>query len=175
MGQAPTRNKRIDVSYMRKRRLVSGFSYIELVFSVAILALLATAATPYLEQTVTRKKEEELRRDLREIRSAIDAYKKAYDEGHMLKIQGASGYPANLSDLVNGVPDVQDPQKRKMRFLRKIPADPMFDGSAKSAEETWGKRAYDSDIDHPREGADVYDVYSMSVQKGLNGIPYQEW
>ncbi len=152
-----------------------GFSYIEIVISVAILALLATAATPYLEQTVIRKKESELRSDLRDIRTAIDAYKKAYDEGHLENRVGASGYPGNLEELVEGVPDVLDPKKTKMRFLRRLPADPFFSGEAKSASDTWGKRAYDSDPDQPKEGDDVFDVYSLSDQKGLNGIPYRLW
>lgn len=158
-----------------------GFSYVELMFSVAILALLAAAATPYLEKTIQRKKESELRENLRDIRSAIDAYKVASDAGKIQKNVGDSGYPKSLDELVIGVPDQTDPQKKKLRFLRNLPADPMYIADALtarqdiSAENTWGKRSYDSDADNPREGADVFDVYSFNPQKGLNGIAYQQW
>jgi general secretion pathway protein G len=157
---------------------MKGFSYIELIVSVAILALLATAATPYLEKTIKREKEADLRRELRIIRTAIDQYKKAYDEGRITKVLGASGYPPNLDVLVNGVPNITDPNKTKMRFLRRIPADPMYassEGEQVAPSATWGKRSYDSEADNPREGVDVFDVYSLSEQNGLNGIPYREW
>lgn len=152
-----------------------GFSYIELVISVAILALLATAAVPYLEHTVKRKKESELRADLREIRTAIDAYKKAYNDGHLEQVVGESGYPKRLEDLVSGIPDAKDPQKKPLRFMRKLPADPMFTGDYQSPAETWGKRSFESSAEDPREGADVYDVYSLSEEKGLNGTFYRQW
>lgn len=159
----------------RVNLVMRGFSYIELVVSIAILALLATAAVPYLEHTVKRQKEKELRSDLREIRTAIDAYKKAYSEGKITQIVGESGYPKRLEDLVSGVPDQTDQQKRPLRFLRKLPADPMFTGAYESAAETWGKRSYESDADAPREGVDIYDVYSLSEEKGLNGTFYKQW
>ena len=161
---------------MKLVRFLNGFSYIELVVSVAILALLATAATPYLEKTIKREKEADLRRELRTIRTAIDQYKKAYDEGRMLKVVGASGYPPNLEVLVNGVPNAKDPNKAKMRFLRRIPVDPMYAGDQEQIPSaTWGKRSYESEAKNPREGVDVFDVYSLSEEKGLNGIPYREW
>lgn len=160
---------------MQLRFLHLGFSYIELVISVAILALLATAATPYLENTITRQKEMELRKNLREIRTAIDAYKKAYDEARITQTVGSSGYPSKLTDLVIGIPDNTDVKKKKLYFMRKIPADPMYPGTADKPEDTWGKRSYDSDPENPREGADVFDVFSTSKEKGLNGIPYQLW
>jgi len=152
-----------------------GFSYIEIMVSIAILALLASTATPYLEKTIQRKKESELRFNLRQIRGALDAYKQAYDQGKMLVMVGDSGYPKQLEDLVNGVTDVTDPQKKKLKFLRRLPADPMYAGSTDNPAETWGKRSYDSDAETPREGVDVYDVYSLSEQEGLNGIPYKRW
>ena len=167
------------------RYAAKGFSYIELIFAVAILALLATAATPYLEKTIQRKKEAELRENLRELRTAIDAYKAASDAGKISKNVGDSGYPKHLDDLVNGVIDITSPQKQKLRFLRSIPADPMFRNLASTsdlnanseiaAETTWGRRSYDSEADDPREGADVFDVYSLNPQAGLNGVPYQQW
>lgn len=161
--------------------LAKGFSYVELMFSIAILAMLAAAATPYLEKTIQRNKESNLREHLRDIRSAIDAYKVASDQGKIQKNVGDSGYPKSLEELVIGVPNMTDPQKKKLRFLRNLPADPMFIGSVENLnaninpEETWGKRSYDSDADNPREGDDVYDVYSLNEQKGLNGIAYRQW
>jgi general secretion pathway protein G len=167
------------------KRTLHGFSYVELMFSIAILALLAAAATPYLEKTIQRKKESELRENLRDIRNAIDAYKIASDQGKILKTLNDSGYPKSLDELVTGVPDQADPQKKKLKFLRNLPADPMFTRPASesaadasdgvSPQSTWGKRSYDSEANEPREGTDVFDVYSLNNQKGLNGIPYQQW
>lgn len=160
--------------------LNKGFSYIELVFTVAILALLATAATPYLEKTVQRKKESELRASLREIRGALDAYKAASDAGKIRVMAGDSGYPKTLAELTIGVPDQTDPEKKSLYFIRRLPADPMYrhdDGfeSSMRAEDTWGTRSYRSSAEAPVAGIDVYDVYSKSEAVGLNGIPYREW
>jgi len=146
------------VMLSRGRRL-KGFSYVELMFSVAILALLATMATPYLEKTVQRKKEYELRTHLREVRTAIDAYKKASDEGKIKKSLGDTGYPKRLRDLVDGVENIADPDKKKLRFLRRLPADPMYQVQAENGlelrpEDTWGKRSYDSDANEPRAGVE---------------------
>ena len=167
---------------MRQRRQIAqgavrGFSYIEILITVAILALLATAAAPYVELTMVRQKETQLRRDLRQIREAIDAYKKASDEGRIPKELGASGYPRRLEDLANGVEDGKDPLKKKIYFLRRLPRDPMYPAGDEpvAAAQTWGKRSYDSPPDQPREGEDVFDVYSLSSTKGLNGIPYNQW
>ena len=162
------------------RRRFSGFTFIEIIATLAILALLATAAVPYWELMVTRQKETELRRDLRLMRSAIDAYKAASDEGRIPKAANESGYPKRLEDLVNGVEDAKDPAKRKIYFLRRIPRDPMFEATMTADTEvsniqTWQLRSYASPPDQPREGADVFDVYSKSAQKGLNGVRYNEW
>jgi general secretion pathway protein G len=164
---------RVQSSFMLK--CVRGFSYIELMISITILALLATLAVPYLEHTVKRQKESELKVGLREIRMAIDAYKKAYNEGHIQHVIGDSGYPKRLEDLVIGIPDLTDPDKKPLRFMRKLPVDPMFLGSYESPSETWGKRSYESDAESPREGVDVYDIYSLSEEKGLNGTFYRQW
>ena len=152
-----------------------GFSYIEIIITVAILALLATAAIPYVELTTTRQKEADLRRNLREIREAIDLHKKASDEGRIPRQLGDSGYPRQLEDLVNGVADATDPQGKKIFFLRRLPRNPMFSEESETAVQTWGKRSYDSPPDKPQTGVDVFDVYSLSEQKGLNGIPYNQW
>jgi general secretion pathway protein G len=152
-----------------------GFSYVEVIFTVAIVALMATAVVPYVELSVIRKKETELQRNLREIRTALDAYKQAVDEGVVAMPADASGYPPSLEILVDGAPNAQDPQKRPIYFLRRLPRDPMYEGNNLSAADTWGKRSYDSPPDSPKEGKDVFDVFSMSREKGLNGVPYNEW
>lgn len=151
-----------------------GFTLIELVVTVAIVALLASAAMPVVELTVKRNREQELRHALREIRSAIDAYKRAHDEGRIQKNALATGYPPTLMALVEGVPDARQPDKKKVYFLRRLPADPM-QPDARSAAEAWGKRSYASPPDRPEEGEDVFDVYSRAEGVGLNGRPYREW
>ena len=152
-----------------------GFTLIELVVTVAIVGILASALVPLGQLNVKRGKEAELRVALRDIRSALDAYKKAVDEGRVEKTVDASGYPSSLEVLVQGVPDTRDPEKRPQRFLRRLPRDPMYPDPEASAEDTWGRRNYESDPGTPREGADVYDVYSLSRETGMNGIAYREW
>lgn len=151
---------------------VKGFTYIELIVSLAILAILAATAMPMIELSAKRQKESELRYTLREIREAIDAYKRAYDAGNIKNTLEASGYPPTLEILVNGVVDEKDPKKTKLRFLRKIPQDPFHPNSDKP---NWGIRSYASESKQPMPGNDVFDVYSLSVEIGLNGIPYAEW
>lgn len=160
---------------MTVRDKKNGFSYVEMLFTVAILALIATAAVPYSELVVTRQKEAELRRHLRDIRTALDAYKTAVDEGRISTTIDQSGYPPSLDDLVRGVVDLKDPQKKKVYFLRRIPVDPMHDNPNTNASATWGIRSYDSAYDFPQAGADVFDIFSLSQQKGLNGVPYNKW
>lgn len=159
-----------------------GFSYIEMVFSVAMLALLAAVATPYLEKNMQRKKETELRQNLRQIRMAIDSYKTAADAGKIKRAVGDSGYPPSLESLVEGVEDISSPNKQKLYFIRRIPADPMYPlahnqaaPGAVNPADTWGKRSYASDADYPLEGADVYDVYSLSTDIAINGVAYSDW
>lgn len=152
-----------------------GFTLIELVVTVAILALLSTVAMPMAEVAWQRGKEQELQGALRQIREAIDAYKQAYTDGHIIKKVDESGYPPTLNVLVDGVNDAQSPVERKMYFLRRLPRDPFDRDSAHSAAETWGKRSYASSADEPQEGDDVFDVYSHATGTGLNGIPYREW
>ncbi|MGZ8270871.1 MAG: type II secretion system protein [Methylophilus sp.] len=159
----------------------SGFTLIELIVTIAIVAILASATMPLLQLTVQRNKESELHANLRQVRDAIDAYKTAYDEGRIeLKTEGKSGYPPNLEVLVEGVVDKSDPNsKRKLKFLRRIPSDPMLPkneaGSSIDANSMWGMRSYDSSADSPAAGEDVYDIYSLSLLTGTNGIPYAQW
>lgn len=151
-----------------------GFTLVEMVVTVAIVAILASVALPLSSVAVQRSKEQDLRSALRQLREAIDAYKQASDDGHVARLADQSGYPPSLRVLVDGVEDARDPKKRKIYFLRRIPRDPMFPEQL-AAEQTWGLRSYASPADNPRAGEDVYDVYSLSTANGLNGVPYREW
>ncbi|MBA4143101.1 MAG: type II secretion system protein [Nitrosospira sp.] len=156
-------------------KLRRGFTLVELTVVVAIMAVLASAAVPLYELTARREKEQELRVGLRQIRDALDAYRTAVNDGKITKKADESDYPRKLEDLVAGVPDAKDPEKRKIYFLRRLPRDPMSEDSSLADAETWGKRAYESPPDNPQEGDDVFDVYSRSQQIGLNGIAYDKW
>jgi general secretion pathway protein G len=136
--------------------------------TVAILGLLASVAVPLAEVTVQRGKETELRRSLRDIRDAIDAYKRASDDGAIEKSLDKSGYPPTLAALVEGAVDKRDPKGSRLYFLRRVLVDPI-------SGEDWGLRSYASPADAPQRGQDVFDVYSRSDEVGLNGIPYREW
>jgi general secretion pathway protein G len=154
---------------------MKGFTLIELVVAVAIVAILAAAALPLNELVVQRAKEQDLRRALREIRTALDAHKQASDEGRIVKKVGESGYPKKLEELAEGVEDQKSPKRDKIYFLRRIPRDPFATDSALSDAATWSKRSYASPPDDPREGEDVFDVYTTATGTGINGRPYREW
>src|SRR5258705_4038045 len=145
-----------------------GSTFIELMITVASVALLASVALPLAEVTVQRNKEKEFRHALREIREALDSYKHAAEEGVIERKPDESGYPPTLAALAEGVADKRKTDGTKLFFLRRVPADPM------SGEE-WGLRSYASTAAEPQVGKDVYDVYSRSQEKGLNGVPYREW
>jgi general secretion pathway protein G len=149
--------------------IARGFTLIELLVTLAILGILAVVAVPSAELAVRRAKESELRRALIEIRGAIDAYKRAAEQGRIELRAGESGYPRRLEDLVAGVPDQKAPDKRPIYLLRRLPADPMSEDGA------WGKRSYSSPPDAPTEGDDVFDVYSRSAKIGINGLEYRLW
>ena len=119
-----------------------GFTLIELVVTVAIVALLASSVLPLAELVVQRGRDQDLHAALRDIRTAIDAYKQASETGHLPRKLGSSGYPPNLNVLVEGVFDAQDPEgKKRIYFLRRIPRDPTFSDSSVAAENTWGLRS----------------------------------
>jgi len=146
---------------------MKGFTLIEMLIVVAIVALLASVAAPLAELGYQRGKEQELRHALREIRGAIDAWKRAADDGKIERKADESGYPPSLAALVEGVQDKTTPEKSKLYFLRRIPKDPLGG--------EWGLRSYASPADSPQAGKDVYDVYSRSDDTGLNRVPYREW
>ncbi len=152
-----------------------GFTLIELVITLAVLAVLAMLVVPSAQVVMQRGKEQELRHALREIRTAIDAYKRAAEEGRIRIDAGTSGYPPKLSLLVEGVEDQRSPKRARLYFLRRLPRDPMYSDRAAAAEDTWAKRAYASEPHDPKEGEDVYDVFSRSTLTGLNGVPYALW
>ncbi len=158
----------------QKLRCRQGLTLIEIVIAMAILAVLATAIVPLAEVTVQRTKELELRRSLRTIRSALDAYKADYDkavaEKKIIATIGDSGYPEELERLIEG-DDWGGLYEQNRRYLRRIPTDP-FDKD----DEGWGLRAYADEHDSTVWGGqDVYDVYSQSDKLGLDGTPYSSW
>lgn len=152
-----------------------GFTLVELLVVVAIVSMLATIGLPLAELAQRRTQEEELRQSLRVIRKALDDYKDAVGEGRILRNVGDSGYPPDLNVLVDGVPDAKSPRGEKLYFLRRLPRDPFAPADIAESAGTWGLRSYVSPADAPQPGKDVYDIYSRSTDKGLNGVPYRNW
>ena len=153
-------------------RAARGFTYLEMIATAGILAILASAILPLARVTRTRQKEIELRRELRMLRTALDEYKKGVDSG---KIGGADvrlgseGYPPDLDTLVEGVGAVGRVDV-KLRFLRRVPIDPM------TGKAEWGLRCYQDDADSTSWcGQNVWDVYSLSQGKALDGSHYRDW
>ena len=160
---------------MRNRARHRGFTLIELVITVAIVGLLASAALPLASMAIRREKESDLRAALQQIRTAIDAYKLAVNQGRVESDPTKSGYPPNLQLLYEGVDDKSNPNKVKIYFLRRLPRDPLYPDGTAVAADSWGLRSYASSPEDPQPGDDVFDVYSLSASKGLNGVAYRDW
>lgn len=153
----------------------AGFTLIEMMVVCAMLSVLAYAALPMAEVASTRWKERELRSALHEIRAALDAYKRSYDELNPVRQSGVSGYPASLQALEQGLLDSRGAgAPRQLRFLRQLPRDP-FAPEGLAPEQTWALRTFESPAHAPRAGVDVYDVHSKSERVGTNGIPLKDW
>jgi general secretion pathway protein G len=146
-----------------------GFTLAEMVMVAALLVILAGVALPVARNSVRRGKEIELRLHLRQMRNAIDEYKR-YSDAQLIPVElGSDGYPTELEQLVEGV-EVIGQLDKEVRFLRRIPVDPM------TGEAEWGLRSFQDEPDSTSWGGeDVYDVYSLSAGVGLNGVPYEEW
>ena len=150
-----------------------GYTFIELLVVVSILFVLASAAMPLAQVASQRQREIELRRDLREMRTAIDKFKDAVDMGLIPATEirtGSEGYPPALETLVEGVTVANDASGRKLKFLRRIPIDPLTNST------DWGLRAYQDRPDaFAWGGQSVYDVYTKASGTGLDGTKYKDW
>lgn len=158
---------RREVERMRNaKRSERGFTLLELIVATAILIILTSMAVPLARVTIKREKEKELRRDLWEMRDAIDRYKDAADRGAFRTKVDSQNYPPDLETLVKG----EDVQGKKLRFLRKIPTDPM------TGNTDWGLRSMQDDPQSDSWGGqNVFDVYSKSLGEGLDGTKYKDW
>jgi general secretion pathway protein G len=158
---------------MRPLRGAGGFTFIELLVVTTILIVLASAIMPLTRVTLQREREVELRRALREMRTAIDKYKDAVDMGQIGATDiraGSEGYPAELEILVEGVTKANDASGVKLKFLRRIPMDPI------THSPEWGMRSYQDKADATSWGGqNVYDVYSKSEGTALDGTKYKDW
>lgn len=150
-----------------------GYSFVELLVVTTIILILASAVMPLARVASQRHREMELRRSLREIRTAIDKYKDAVDQGRIGGTDvkaGSEGYPPSLQALVDGVKPLNDASGRKLKFLRRVPIDPV------TGTTEWGLRAYQDDADATSwGGGNVYDVYSKSEGTALDGTKYHDW
>jgi len=150
-----------------------GYTFIELLVVSAIVMLLASAIMPLARVTATRQREAELRRALREMRTAIDHYKDAADAQQIASLEikvGSEGYPADLQVLVDGVAIQNDATGRKLKFLRRVPVDPMTHST------DWGKRSYQDNPDATRWGGqNIFDVYTKFEGTALDGTKYRDW
>jgi general secretion pathway protein G len=161
--------------HAHRRAGARGFSLIELLVVIAIMSVLASIGMPLAELAQQRTKEEALRRSLREIRDALDAYKRLADEGRIERVAGGSGYPPKLEVLVEGVKDARSPQGTKLYLLRSLPRDPFAAADVQPAAATWALRSYASPPDDAKPGDDVFDVHSTSTAVGFDGFPYKQW
>lgn len=157
------------------RRGSRGFTLMELVVTLALLGIMALMVQPLAEIAIQRQQEQALREALREIRTAIDRYHQAAEQGLIQRKVGDKGYPPDLETLVLGVPNRTSATGERLIFLRRVPRDPFNSDSRLSAAATWNLRSSDSPADAPSPGSDVFDVTSSAKGAGLNGVPYSEW
>ena len=159
--------------FFKRSRGQRGYTFIELLVVSTMILILASAIMPLARVTATRTREAELRRVLREMRTAIDKFKDAADLGQIGSIEikvGSENYPADLQMLVDGVAAANDATGRKLKFLRRIPVDPMTHGAE------WGLRSYQDQPDATRWGGqNVFDVHTTSGGTGLDGTKYRDW
>jgi general secretion pathway protein G len=158
---------------VRRVRREDGYTFVELIVVTAILLILASAVMPLAQVTAQRQREAELRRTLREMRVAIDRFKDAVDSGQIPTTEvepGSEGYPPTLQTLVDGVTAAGDASGRRLRYLRRIPIDPMTN------DMEWGLRAYQDKPDSTSwAGGNVFDVYTKSEGTALDGTKYRDW
>lgn len=150
-----------------------GYTMVELIIVSTILMILASAVLPLTKVTIQRQREVELRRSLREIRTALDRFKDSVDQGLIATTElepGSEGYPPDLQTLVHGVPAANDASGRKLKFLRRIPIDPMTNSTE------WGLRSYQDKPDATSWGGkNVFDVYTTGTGTALDGTKYRDW
>ncbi|GAB3042221.1 hypothetical protein GCM10027155_03370 [Acinetobacter apis] len=157
-----------------KQFCVRGFTLVEILVTLTLISLIASMAFPLIQLDQKRQQERELKEALSQIRTALDRYKQAADEGRIYMAVDSSGYPKKLSDLVDGVPDLKDIKGRKIYFLRRIPTDPFVPDQTVGVN-SWALRSYASPPTAPEAGDDVYDVHSKSKKSSLNGTTYDTW
>jgi general secretion pathway protein G len=159
--------------WLTLRRAREGYTFVELVVVSFMLLILASAVLPLAKVTIQRQREVELRRALRDLRTAIDHYKDAVDQGMIGSMDvkaGSEGYPPDLDTLVEGVTAANDASGRKLKFLRRIPIDPMTKTS------DWGMRSYQDDTNATSWGGqNVFDVFTKSEGTALDGTKYKDW
>ena len=150
-----------------------GYTFIELLVVSAIVMLMASAVMPLARVTATRQREADLHRALREVRTAIDKYKDAADSQQIASLEvkaGSEGYPADLQVLVEGVAVQNDATGRKLKFLRRVPVDPLTHSTE------WGMRSYQDEPDATRWGGqNVFDIYTKFEGTALDGTKYRDW
>src|SRR4249920_2641184 len=178
-SELPTPKKRfrerfsLGVGSWKSGADAGGYTFVELLVVVTILLILASAVLPLAQVTSQRQREAELRRSLREVRTAIDKFKDAVDTGQIATTEitpGSEGYPSDLETLVEGVPAANDATGRKLKYLRRIPTDPMINSNE------WGLRSYQDKPDSTSWGGqNVFDIYSKSDGTALDGTKYRDW
>jgi general secretion pathway protein G len=155
------------------RKSSSGFTFIELIVSTAVIMILASAALPLARVSIRRQREAELHNTLREVRQAIDKFKDYADSGRISSLElqaGSENYPSSLDQLVEGVGVAGDVTGKKFKFLRRIPIDPI------TGKADWGMRSYnDAPTASAWGGSNVYDIYSKADGKALDGTKYKDW